>query len=118
MKIREAFSPLLASVGLLWAAVSVLDPLRPWGSLLGPLLVLAALALRLARKKASRFYEFAAALVLAWGVAAGILIEFRADSSSYFAYLRSTRLPAGALLGSPEAAAASRPRRGDRDSGL
>lgn len=89
MKIREALCPLLASVGLLWAGVSILDPLRPLGSILGPLLVLVALAFRLARKRASRFYAFAAALALAWGIAAGILIEFRADSSSYFAYLRS-----------------------------
>lgn len=89
MKIREALGPLLASFGILWAAVSVLDPLRPLGSVLGPLLVLAALALELARKKGTRVYAFAAALALAWGVAAGILIEFRGDSSSYFAYLRS-----------------------------
>jgi hypothetical protein len=89
MKIRDAFSPLLASIGLLWAAVSVFDPFRPWGSIFGPLLVLAALAHRLARKKGTRVYALAAALAVAWGVAAGILIEFRGDSSSYFAYLRS-----------------------------
>lgn len=89
MKIREALTPLLAFLGLLWAGVSVLDPLRPLGSVLGPLLVLTALALQLARKKSARLYAFAAALALAWSVAAGILIEFRGDSFSYFAYLRS-----------------------------
>ena len=89
MKIREALPTLLASLGLLSAAVSVLDPVRPLGSVLGPLLVLAALGLRLLRRKDVRFYAFASALALAWGVAAGILIEFRGDSFSYFAYLRS-----------------------------
>ncbi len=89
MKTREALPPLLASLGLLSAAVSVLDPLRPLGSVLGPILVLAALALRLLRRRDVRVYAFASALALAWGVAAGILIEFRGDSFSYFAYLRS-----------------------------
>jgi len=89
MRIRDAFSPLLASVGLLFAAVSALDPLRPLGSFLGPLLVLAALGLQLLQRQSARFYSFAAALAIAWGIAAGILIEFRGDSFSYFAYLRS-----------------------------
>lgn len=89
MKIREASAPLIASAGLLWAAVSVLDPFRPLGSVLGPLLVAAALAFQLLRKARTRVYTFATALAVAWGVAAGILIEFRADSFSYFAYLRS-----------------------------
>ncbi len=89
MKIREALPPLLASFGILSTAVSVLDPLRPLGGVLGPLLVLAALGLRILRRKDVRFYTFASALALAWGVASGILIEFRGDSFSYFAYLRS-----------------------------
>jgi hypothetical protein len=89
MTILEALPPLLASLGLLSTAVSVLDPLRPVGSVLGPLMVLAALGLRIVRRKDSRAYAFASVLALAWGVASGILIEFRADSFSYFAYLRS-----------------------------
>jgi hypothetical protein len=89
MKAGDAVPPLLASIGLLWAGVSVLDPLRPLGGVLGPVLVLAALALRLARGERARLYAVAAALVLAWGIAAGILVEFRGDSFSYFAYLRS-----------------------------
>jgi hypothetical protein len=89
MTIREALPPLLAFFGILFAAVSVLDPLRPLGGVLGPLLVLAALGLQILRKKGARVYAFASALALAWGVAAGILIEFRGDSAAYFAYLRS-----------------------------
>jgi hypothetical protein len=89
MKIREAIAPLLSSLGLSWAAVSVLDPYRPWGSLLGPILVLTALGLQWLRRRTSRVYAFAAVLAVAWGFAAGILIEFRGDSASYFAYLRS-----------------------------
>ena len=89
MTIRKALPPLLASFGLPSAAVSVLDPLRPLGSVLGPLLVLAALGLQILRRRNIPVYAFAAALAVAWAIASGILIEFRGDSSSYFAYLRS-----------------------------
>ena len=75
---------LFASTGLLWAAQSVLDPFRPAGSFAGPLLVLLALAL--SRRRA---YAIALALAIAYGVAAHVLIEFRGDSPSYYAYLRS-----------------------------
>jgi hypothetical protein len=56
---------------------------------LGPLLVLAALAIQIVRRKGTSFPAFAATLAVAWALAAGILIEFRADSFSYFSYLRS-----------------------------
>lgn len=75
---------LLATAGLLWAALSVLDPFRPAGSFTGPLLVLLALAL--SRRRA---YAVALALTIAYGLAAHVLIEFRGDSPSYYAYLRS-----------------------------
>jgi hypothetical protein len=89
MRIREAFVPLLGLCGLSWAAISVLDPLRPQGRLFGPLLVLAALFFRLARRESARPCGFALALALAWSFAASVLVEFRADSAAYFAYLRS-----------------------------
>jgi hypothetical protein len=75
---------LFAGTGLLWAALSVLDPFRPAGSFTGPLLVLLALAFR--RRRA---YAVALAIAIAYGLAAHVLIEFRGDSPSYYAYLRS-----------------------------
>jgi hypothetical protein len=75
---------LVAATGLLWAAASVLDPFRPAGSVAGPLLVLLALAL--ARRRA---YAVALVLAIAYAAAAHVLIEFRGDSSSYYAYLHS-----------------------------
>src|SRR5262245_49417318 len=89
MHLRRAFVPLIAFVGLAWVAVSVLDPLRSSGRFPGFLLVLAALGLQLLRKGRIAPYAVALTLAFAWSVSAATLIEFRGDSSSYFAYLRS-----------------------------
>jgi hypothetical protein len=85
----RAFSVVVVATALLSVAISVLDPLRPWGRFLGPLLAVAALASARARSKPSQLLSLTAALALSWAVASGIPIEFRGDSFAYFAYLRS-----------------------------
>ena len=76
---------IISGIGLLMAFVSALDPFRPLGSYLGPLLAIAA---ALAGRK--RALTVVALVAASYGVSSHLLIEFRADSSSYFAYLRST----------------------------
>jgi hypothetical protein len=80
----------LAALGLVWAAISVLDPFRPDGARFGPFLVLGALALQYRRKRPLTPFVAAAVLVGAYALSSRTLIEFRADSASYFAYLHST----------------------------
>ena len=75
---------ILSGIGLLMAFVSALDPFRPLGSYLGPLLATGAALV--GRKRALTVVALVAA---SYGVSSHLLIEFRADSSSYFAYLRS-----------------------------
>jgi hypothetical protein len=89
MRIRRAIVPLMTAAGLAWVAVAVLDPVRSSGRLGGPLLVLAALGLARTMKLRAAPFAVASVLACAWSVSAGTLIEFRGDSSWYFAYLRS-----------------------------
>ena len=88
---KQLLSPtaLVAAAGLLWAARSVLDSYRLEGAIGGPILVVAALVWRVRRGRSYKLYAAAAVLALAYGISAQILIEFRADSASYFSYLRS-----------------------------
>jgi hypothetical protein len=85
----RCFPGFVAASGLAWAAISVLDPFRSSGRWFGPLLVLGALALERRRKRATAPYVASAVLVAAYALASATLIEFRADSASYFAYLHS-----------------------------
>src|SRR5262245_25080240 len=78
----------LVFAGALWAAVALLDPRRPTGIVMGPLLALAGLVLG-RRRGRPRALVAAAWLAASFAVAARAGPEFRADSPSYFAYLRS-----------------------------
>ncbi|HXV59453.1 MAG TPA: hypothetical protein VEK15_02080 [Vicinamibacteria bacterium] len=86
---RAGASAILVLAGLSWAAISVLDPLHPRGAIGGPLLVLSALLWRVLRGRDPKLTAFAAILSVGYGLAASIPLEFRADSRSYFMYLRS-----------------------------
>jgi hypothetical protein len=88
-KALPALVVLLGVWGLTWAAIAVLDPYRPYGRLAGPLVVFAALSISIRRHRRPRLLAFATALALSFSVAGGSAIEFRGDSASYFAYLRS-----------------------------
>lgn len=76
-------------VGLLWAGVALLDPARPWGGLLGPLLAVGGTVLRTRRGQPAGIWLLVAALATTAGIASGTKPEFRADSAEYFALLRS-----------------------------
>jgi hypothetical protein len=76
----------LIALGTAASALALLDPARPAGILAGPLLSAVGLALA-GRRRAS--LVLAAALGAAFSLAAAVGPEFRADSASYFAYLRS-----------------------------
>jgi hypothetical protein len=76
----------LIVLGLVASAVALLDPARPAGILAGPLL--AGLGLALAGRPRGRLV-LAAALAVSFSMAAAVGPEFRGDSPSYFAYLRS-----------------------------
>ena len=89
-------SPALAAPGLLslsglaWAFVSALDPARASGIWGGPILALAALALRSRRGGPTRALAFSAVLTAA--LAAGAMAQpglRRGDFVSYYSYLRS-----------------------------
>ena len=71
------------------AAQSLIDPLRPAGSILGPLL--AGLGLAIAAWQQGPWKRLLLPTVLAatLGISAHIPIEFRADSAPYFVYVRS-----------------------------
>ena len=74
----------LAGVGLAVSALALLDPARPLGIVAGPLLALAGLFV------AGRPRPILPALLAAgFAASAAAVPEFRADSASYFAYLRS-----------------------------
>ena len=76
----------LTAVGLLAAAVSAIDSDWPWGALLGPALALAAAA----RGRWRRPHTLPACVLAgAFAVSTVVPQEFRADSASYFVYLRS-----------------------------
>lgn len=106
---RAGASGILAVAGLLWAARSLVDPLHPEGAIGGPLLVLSALLWRLLGGRDPKLYTIAAILSVAYGLAASIGLDFRADSRSYFMYLSSLsfdrdldfRNDRDALTGSP-----------------
>lgn len=84
-----SLSATLVGAGLLWAAVAALDPERPAGILLGPLLAAAGLAVDTLRRREWRRLVFPALLTVAFAGAARSGPEFRADSGGYYAYLRS-----------------------------
>jgi hypothetical protein len=90
---------LSAVLGLLWTAVSVLDPRRTTGLFLGPLLALGSVVVLGWRARTAADAEpsrtrkrrlgFAVVLAAAYAVAGLARPEFRADTGSYFVYLRS-----------------------------
>jgi len=75
------------ALGLAWAAVALLDPERRTGIVVGP--SLAALGLLLAGRGLRAALVVPAALAGCLALAAYGLPEFRGDSASYFAYVRS-----------------------------
>lgn len=81
---------LLAS-GLLLSAVALLDPLRPAGILLGPLVAASGLVFgaRFSRPRARAAAKLACALALSWSAGALARPEFRADAFEFFVYLPS-----------------------------
>ena len=83
------WTALLVGGGLVLAAQSVIDPLRPAGSILGPLLVGLTVAITAWRGGSWQRLLFPAALAVTFGVSAHVPIEFRADSGPYFVYVRS-----------------------------
>ncbi len=86
---RIRWSWVLASIGLAWSARSVLDSFRLEGALLGPVLVGIALLSQVWLRREWKRLAFAFILSIAYSISAFTLIEFRADSSAYFSYLRS-----------------------------
>jgi hypothetical protein len=76
----------LLGSGLILAALAVLDPRWRLGAALGPLLVAGAAVPRRWRRAVT---GPALILAFAFGAAAVVEPEFRADSVSYYAYLRS-----------------------------
>jgi len=84
---RRALGAALVVTGLVWAAVSLLDPQRRTGILGGP--ASAALGLLLAGRPRRAPLVLAGVLAAAAAIAAYALPEFRGDSASYFAYVRS-----------------------------
>jgi len=80
----------LVVLGLAWAALALLDPQRPSGIMGGP--AAAALGLLLAGRPRRLRVVLPAVLAAAAAVSAYGLPEFRGDSASYFAYVRSAVL--------------------------
>jgi hypothetical protein len=78
---------LLAGAAAAASAVALLDPQRPLLAVLGAALAGAAV-LTAPRPRPTRLC-FAAALGVAWALAAFVSPEFRSDSGAYFAHLRS-----------------------------
>lgn len=87
---RRAGGGALVALGLAWAALALLDPQRRTGILGGP--ASAALGLLLAGSPRRARLVLPAVLAAAAAVAAYALPEFRGDSASYFAYVRSAVL--------------------------
>ena len=84
---RRALGAALAILGLVWSALALLDPQRRTGILGGP--AAAALGLLLAGRPRTGRLIVPALLAGAAALAAYGLPEFRGDSASYFAYVRS-----------------------------
>jgi len=80
---------LLVASGLLWAAQAAIDPLRPSGSILGPLMAVAGILVENRTAGSWKRLVFPVILAVTFGISTHIRLEFRADSGSYFAYLRS-----------------------------
>ena len=74
-------------LGVLWSGLALLDPLRPWGRIVGPLLAAAGWLLARPRSAARAWLPLAFACTYAMGAMVGP--ELRADGTSYYAYLRS-----------------------------
>ena len=86
---RIRLSWVLVLIGLAWSARSVLDSFRLEGAVLGPVLVGVGLLWQVFSRREWKLFAVAFVLSIAYSVSAFTLIEFRADSASYFAYLRS-----------------------------
>jgi len=86
---RIRLSWLLVLIGLAWSARSVLDSFRLEGAVLGPALVGIGFLWQVFSRREWKLVAVAFVLSIAYGVSAFTLIEFRADSAAYFAYLRS-----------------------------
>jgi hypothetical protein len=87
---RRVLGVALVALGLAWAALALLDPQRPSGIMGGP--AAAALGLLLAGRPRRLRVVLPAVLGAAAAVSAYGLPEFRGDSASYFAYVRSAVL--------------------------
>jgi hypothetical protein len=85
---RQALPVGLAALGLAWSGVALLDPGRPSGITVGPLLAVAGYLIG-RRRDTARSLMLPGLLAIAFATAAAVGPEFRADSPSYFAYLRS-----------------------------
>lgn len=86
-----AWLPLgLAVAGLLWAVLSLLDPPRSLGRLVGPALAAGALVLQAVRRRPLRLLLVLGSFTLAYALGAASQPDLRrADASGYYAYLRS-----------------------------
>lgn len=86
-----AWLPLgLGVCGLLWAALSLLDPGRPAGMLGGPVLSAAGLVLQRVRRRPLRVLWVLASVAAAYALGAASDPEFRrGDATGYLSYLRS-----------------------------
>ena len=87
---RRVLGVAVVALGLAWAALALLDPQRPSGIMGGP--AAAALGLLLAGRPRRLRVVLPAVLAAAAAVSAYGLPEFRGDSASYFAYVRSAVL--------------------------
>ena len=84
---RRGVGVALIGLGLVSSGLALLDPARPAGILTGPLLAL--LGLVVAGRPRGVGLVLPAALAVAFSIAAAAGPEFRGDSASYFAYVRS-----------------------------
>lgn len=89
MSTRRRVALGLALVGVCWSALAVIDPYRPSGAVWGPLIVATVLLWQWRAKHRVRTTAALLVLALAYSVASSVLIEIRADSNLYYAYLRS-----------------------------
>ena len=83
------FLVLIVLGGLAFSARSVLDSFRLEGAVFGPVLVGIGLLGQVFARREWKLFAVAFVLSIAYSVSAFTLIEFRADSAAYFAYLRS-----------------------------
>jgi hypothetical protein len=94
----------LVVLGLAWAAVALLDPARPSGRTWGVACAVAGFAAARWSGRRPRLLVPACCLTLTFSIAAFAQPEdLRADSPSYYAYLRSAAFGAGASIMDREA---------------